>query len=140
MDRMLLQKMQPQIAFQGLVLMDPGILPPHRPSSVKLARLFEKMALGKRDSWPNIEEARRELSQSGAFRHFHPVAFESYMKHGLRPANDSGGVTLACSRLQEGAYYASDDMIAPPAEVLLSLSKAEKLPVHLIVCKNDEYR
>ncbi|KAG6830682.1 hypothetical protein H0H87_007338 [Tephrocybe sp. NHM501043] len=137
---MMLQRLHPEIGFLGFILMDPGILPPGRPSSVKLAGLFNKMALTKRATWPSIEEARRELSRKGAYRNFAPTALESFLEFGLRATDDLGAVTLTCSKIQEGAYYASEDMIVPPAETLITLSKEDKLPVHLIVCLKDEYK
>ncbi|KAG6915075.1 hypothetical protein DXG01_013570 [Tephrocybe rancida] len=137
---MTLQNMYPEIAFQGLILMDPGILPPGRPSSIKLAGLFNRMASTKRDTWANIEEARQELSRKGAYRSFAPAALESFLECGLRTIGNSGAVTLTCTKAQEAAYYASDDMIVPPAEALIALSKEDQLPVHLIVCLKDEYR
>ncbi|KAG6840637.1 hypothetical protein C0991_005402 [Blastosporella zonata] len=137
---MMLQKLHPEVQFQALILMDPGILPPGRPSSVKLAGLFNKMALTKRDTWASIEEARQELSRKGAYRSFAPAALESFLEFGLRDVDDSGAVTLTCSKVQEAAYYASDDMTVPPAEALIALSKEDRLPVHLIVCLKDEYK
>ncbi|KAG6810413.1 hypothetical protein H0H92_011974 [Tricholoma furcatifolium] len=107
---MMLLKLHKEITFEGLILLDPGILPPGRPSSAKLAGLFRKMALSKRDVWTSSDEACQDLSRQGAYRNFPPATFESFL-----------------------AYYASDDMLLPPAEMLVSLSEEDKLPVHLIV-------
>ncbi|KAG6847486.1 hypothetical protein H0H93_007830, partial [Arthromyces matolae] len=76
---MTLQMTHPEIPFQGLIFMDPGILPPHKPSSQKLAGLFRKTALAKRDTWANIEEARKDLSQKAAYRNFTSEAFDSFL-------------------------------------------------------------
>jgi len=136
---MLLTKTHPEIAFQALILMDPGLLDPIRQSSVKLAALFRKIALSKPDSWSSIGEARKEMGK-GAYRTFQPSAFDSYMECGFLPVGSTERVVLACSKLQEAAYYASEDIIKPPSEVLISLQKEDKLPVHLIVCLKDEYK
>ncbi|KAG6901333.1 hypothetical protein C0995_013484 [Termitomyces sp. Mi166 len=136
---MILQKTHPEVLFQGLILMDPGILPPGRPSSIKLAGLFNKMALLKRDTWASVEEARQDLSRKGgAYRGFVPATLESFLVRHCLPHFDA--VTLTCSKAQEGAYYAANDMILPPAEALIKLSKEDRLPIHLIVCLKDEYR
>ncbi|KAH0586753.1 hypothetical protein H2248_007964 [Termitomyces sp. 'cryptogamus'] len=118
---MILQKRHPEIPFHGIILMDPGILPPDRPSSITLARLFNRMALSKRDTWASIEEARQDLSRKGgAYRGFAPATLESFLvwlssfilisvrskctgiqECGLRCVADAGAVTLTCSKAQE---------------------------------------
>ncbi|KAH0586755.1 hypothetical protein H2248_007964 [Termitomyces sp. 'cryptogamus'] len=137
---MILQKRHPEIPFHGIILMDPGILPPDRPSSITLARLFNRMALSKRDTWASIEEARQDLSRKGgAYRGFAPATLESFLECGLRCVADAGAVTLTCSKAQEAAYYAANDMIILPAESFIMLSKEDRLPIHLIVCLKDKY-
>ncbi|KAG6895736.1 hypothetical protein C0993_009258, partial [Termitomyces sp. T159_Od127] len=98
--------------------MDPGIVPPGRPSSTKLARFFSELALSKRDTWTSIEKARRDLSR--IYRGFFPATLEAFLvwasphsyragilkqtarqNCGLRRINDSDAVTLACSKEQE---------------------------------------
>lgn len=76
---MILQKTHSEIPFHGLILLDPAILPASRPSSIKLAGLFSKMTLSRRDTWASIEEARQDLSHKGACRGFVPAALESFL-------------------------------------------------------------
>ncbi|KAG6828434.1 hypothetical protein H0H92_008008 [Tricholoma furcatifolium] len=134
-----LLRMHPEIKFQGVILMDPGLVRPHLPSTTKIVVFFRKLALLKRDTWASFDEARRDLSK-GPYRKFVPAAFDSFLEFGLRPLDASGAVTLACSKAQEEGYYASDDIVISPAEILMALSEEDKLPVHLIVCLKDEFR
>ncbi|KAG6830684.1 hypothetical protein H0H87_007340 [Tephrocybe sp. NHM501043] len=140
---MILHKVHPVISFQGFVLLDPAIMPPGVPSSVRLSRAFVKIARSQENTWVSIHDARQKLSRKGMYSEFVPTALELFLKHGLHPVDESGAVTLACSKAHEVAYYASlasDDVLAPPAEALVALSKEDRLSVHLIVGSEDEYK
>ncbi|KAG6852245.1 hypothetical protein C0991_001606 [Blastosporella zonata] len=120
--------------------MDSGVLPYGRALSVKIASLFRETALAKRDTWPSITEARREISSQSAYRTFVPAALESFLENALRPVDDSGAVTLACSKVQEGAYFGATEMIMVPAQALIDICKEDKLPIHLILSLSDEFK
>ncbi|KAG6867571.1 hypothetical protein C0993_001038 [Termitomyces sp. T159_Od127] len=74
---LMLQNAHPEIPFRGLILMDPGILPPGRSSSSKLAGIFHEIALSKPDTWTSVEEARRDLSRT--YRGFAPATLEEFL-------------------------------------------------------------
>ncbi|KAG6864825.1 hypothetical protein C0991_006917, partial [Blastosporella zonata] len=135
----LLIKTYPDITFKGVVFLDPAILPPGKLPSYKIPSHFKKMAMARDDTWANIDEARKRLLQKRGFRQFAPAAFELYLKYGLRPFDQSDAVTLACTKLQEFAFYSSQDAIGPATEALVELCEADKISAHLIVCLKDEF-
>ncbi|KAJ6577726.1 hypothetical protein B0H19DRAFT_1253038 [Mycena capillaripes] len=55
---------------------------------------------------------------------------------------DWSRVTLACSPAQEAAFYLAPDrdLIDRPYDIFLQLTATDRLPMHLIVCFNDEYK
>ncbi|KAJ7042253.1 Alpha/beta hydrolase fold-1 [Mycena alexandri] len=138
---LLLQRQYPTVEFQGLVFMDGAILPiGTRPTKV-LCKLFGNWAKSKPNTWRSRAAAREELSKT-AFRRWDPLAIESFVKHAIRPAENSTDVTLNCSTRQEAIYYLSPnaDLIEAPTEIFLQLTKDNKLPIHSIICLNDEYK
>ncbi|KAJ7150512.1 hypothetical protein C8R43DRAFT_1006010 [Mycena crocata] len=137
----MLLRMPSPVTFQGLVLMDAAILPiGTRPTKV-LTTLFGNWAKSKPNTWPSRQAAYEELSKT-AFRRWDPLAIELFVKHALRPVDNSTDVTLACSTRQEAAYYLSPkaDLVEVPTEIFLQLTKEDRLPIHSIVCLNDEYK
>ncbi|KAG6808407.1 hypothetical protein H0H93_016972, partial [Arthromyces matolae] len=130
------------LVFEALILLDPAVLPPGKPSSVKLGRHFWKMAKIKNDRWANIDEARQDLLNKGGFRFFNPAVFELFLKYALRPVDDtgSGAVTLASSRAHDISFHASNEVLDPSGEALFAICQEDRVPVHLIICPKDELR
>jgi len=138
---MLLLRIQPTFTFRGLILLDPALLVPGKAASIQLARLFNKLALSKKDTWDSRSAAYRELSRNPAYRRWDPEALRLFTEHGLRTCDDSDAVTLACSKVQESAYFRMiSDIIDAPFDIFFDLTKNDEIPVHLILCLVDEFK
>ncbi|KAJ7158142.1 Alpha/beta hydrolase fold-1 [Mycena filopes] len=138
---LMLQRMYPAVAFQGLIFMDAAILPiGTRPTKV-LCSLFGNWAKSKPNTWSSREAARDDLAKT-AFRRWDPLAIDLFVEHALRPVDNSTDVTLRCSTQHESAYYLSPnaDLVEVPTEIFLQLTKEDRLPIHTIICLNDEYK
>ncbi|KAJ7170196.1 alpha/beta-hydrolase [Mycena filopes] len=131
----------PGVHFEGLIFLDPAILPAGKASSQVLCKLFGNWAKSKRRTWPSRDAALEQLSGT-AFKRWDPQAVRLFVKHALRPTGDGAAVTLACSPEQEAAFYLSPDadLVNRPFEIFLQLVAADQLPIHIIVCPNDEYK
>ncbi|KAF7371123.1 hypothetical protein MSAN_00747500 [Mycena sanguinolenta] len=131
----------PKIMFHGLIFLDPAILPAGKQSSRVLCDLFGNWAKSKRHTWDSRETALKQLSTS-AFKRWEPLGVQLFVENAMHPSADGSSVTLACSPAQEAGYYLSPqaDLIERPFEIFTQLTTADKLPIHLIICMNDEYR
>ncbi|KAJ7216574.1 Alpha/beta hydrolase family-domain-containing protein [Mycena pura] len=137
---LLIQDETPQIMFHGFVFLDPAILPSGKVSSRILCDLFGNWAKSKRHTWDSRATALKQLSTT-AFKRWEPLGVQLF-ENALHPSADGSSVTLACSPMQEAAYYMSPqaDLIERPFEIFTQLTAADELPIHLIVCPNDEYK
>ncbi|KAJ7478704.1 Alpha/beta hydrolase family-domain-containing protein [Mycena galericulata] len=137
---LMLLRAQPPVPFQGLVFMDAAILPVGTRSTKVLRTLFGNWAKSKPNTWRSQAAAVEELSKT-AFRRWDPLAVQLFVKHAIRPVENSTNVTLKSSTRQEAAYYLSPnaDLVEVPTEIFLQLTKEDKLPIHVILCLNDEY-
>ncbi|KAJ7143895.1 hypothetical protein C8R44DRAFT_864909 [Mycena epipterygia] len=138
---LMLQRTYPPVMFQGLVFMDAAILPiGTRPTKV-LCNLFGQWAKSKPNTWRSHTAAVEELSRT-AFRRWDPLAVELFATHAIRPVDGSTDVTLACSTRQEAAYYLSPeaDLVEVPTKIFVQLTREDQLPIHTIICLNDEYK
>ncbi|KAJ6496423.1 Alpha/beta hydrolase fold-1 [Mycena sanguinolenta] len=138
---LLVQDRMPKIMFHGLILLEPGILPSGRASSQAVCDLFGNWAKSKRHTWDSRETALKELSTT-AFKRWEPLCVQLFVENAMHPSADGSSVTLACSPVQEAGYYLSPraDFIKRPFEILTQLTAADKLPIHLIVSRTDEFR
>ncbi|KAJ6604988.1 Alpha/beta hydrolase fold-1 [Mycena sp. CBHHK59/15] len=137
---MLLQRASPKVRFSGLILLDPALLPPQFPSTAVLSDMFGKWGMTKRERWPSRAAAHAYLAVHPAFKAWDARALQLFVDHALRDAD--GGVTLACSRAQEAAFYLSPtaDYKAVPVQIFEELARENVLPMHLITCLRDEYK
>ncbi|KAK7033857.1 Alpha/beta hydrolase fold-1 [Favolaschia claudopus] len=138
---LLLQDQASRISFRALVFLDPAILPSGKLSSRVMCDLFGNWAMSKRHTWNSRSTALEQLS-STAFKRWTPQGIKLFVDKALRLCADGSSVTLACSPMQEAAFYMSPqaDLIERPFEIFTQLTAADELPIHLIVCLNDEYR
>ncbi|KAJ6581531.1 Alpha/beta hydrolase fold-1 [Mycena capillaripes] len=129
------------LRFTSLILLDPALLPPQFPSSKVLSKMFGAFASSKRDKWPMRAAAEKYLAAHPAFKAWDPRALRLFVDCALRDV-DSGEVVLSCSKAQETAFYLSPtaDYKARPVEIFVELTRADKLPIHLITCLKDEYK
>ncbi|KAJ7060141.1 Alpha/beta hydrolase fold-1 [Mycena amicta] len=145
----LLLLQQRNIPFVGLIFMDAAILPINTRATKVLCTLFGNWAKSKPHTWPSRAEAKRNLAET-AFRVWDPLAVDLFVKHAIRPVDDddndgsgsNSAVTLNCSTRQEAAYYLSPsaDLVDAPTEIFVQLAKEDRLPIHTIICLNDEYK
>ncbi|KAF7354382.1 hypothetical protein MVEN_01127000 [Mycena venus] len=138
---LMLQRMHPLVKFKGLVLMDAPILPIGTPATRALLDLFGNGAKRKPNTWHSLEAAREELSRT-VFKHWDPFSVDLFVNHAISPEETSGNVTLLCSVRQEAAYFLSPetDLAKVPFEIFLQLVNEDRLPMHIILCLNDEYK
>ncbi|KAJ6461254.1 Alpha/beta hydrolase family-domain-containing protein [Mycena vitilis] len=138
---LLIQDLAPTVPFRGLIFLDPAILPSGKKSSRVLCEMFGKWAKSKRRTWNSRAAALKQLS-STAFKQWDPVAVQLFVEHALHPTADGESVTLACSPVQEAAFYLAPgaDLVDRPFEIFSQLATTDLLPIHLIVCLNDEYK
>ncbi|KAL0960677.1 hypothetical protein HGRIS_005706 [Hohenbuehelia grisea] len=137
---MLLTQMEPKLSFHGLILLEPALLPPDKASTSYLTSLFSKMALSKRDTWENRRAAQADLITKPAFRGWELATVASFVENALRSSASSNTVTLACSRRQESAYFLNDDIVGATADAFQTVVQQNRVPIHLITCKRDEYK
>ncbi|KAJ7496702.1 Alpha/beta hydrolase fold-1 [Mycena latifolia] len=137
----LLQDELPKIKFHGMIFLDPAIIPPGKVSSRVLCELFGNWAKSKRHTWENRAEALRQLSTT-AFKRWDSMGVELFVENALHPSVNGSSVTLACSPAQEAAFYLSPDtdLVGRPFERFAQLTAADKLPIHMIVSLDDEYK
>ncbi|KAJ7191741.1 Alpha/beta hydrolase fold-1 [Mycena pura] len=138
---LLLQRAHPAVRFEGLVFMEGAILPPGTRATKVLCGLFGNWARSKPSTWRSRAEARAQLAAT-AFRRWDPLAVELFVKHAIRAVDGSTDVTLCSSTRQEAAYYLAPtaDLVDVPTEIFVQLAKDDQLPMHVIVCFNDEYK
>ncbi|KAF4586373.1 hypothetical protein EYR38_010649 [Pleurotus pulmonarius] len=130
----------PSINIVSFVLLEPGLLPPQHHSSKSLPQLFAKMALAKRNTWPTREAAKKDLRGKAAYRAWDEEVFGLFIKYALKEVDSSGTVMLACSPKQEAAHYRNPDIVIPPSEIFERLAREDRVPIHLIEARKDEYR
>ncbi|KAJ7643231.1 Alpha/beta hydrolase fold-1 [Mycena rosella] len=137
---LLIQDEWPKINFHGLIFLDPAILHGGKESR-SLCELFGNWAKSKRHTWDSRDAALSQLSRT-AFKRWKPLGVELFVEHALRTGVDGTYVTLTCSPVQEAAFYLSPDtdLVGRPFEIFTQLAAADKLPIHLIICINDEYK
>ncbi|KAJ7471609.1 Alpha/beta hydrolase fold-1 [Mycena galericulata] len=114
---LMLLRAQPPVPFQGLVFMDAAILPVGTRSTKVLRTLFGNWAKSKPNTWRSQAAAVEELSKT-AFRRWDPLAVQLFVAYYLSP---------------------NADLVEVPTEIFLQLTKEDKLPIHVILCLNDEY-
>jgi len=138
---LLVQDEMPQIMFHGLIFLDPAILPSGKVSSRIMCDLFGNWAKSKQHTWDSRAAALEQLSKT-VFKRWEPLSVQLFVENALHPSADGSSVTLACSPMQEAAFYMSPeaDLIERPFEIFTQLTAADELPIHLIVCLNDEYK
>ncbi|KAJ7486265.1 hypothetical protein B0H11DRAFT_2192301 [Mycena galericulata] len=138
---LLVQDEGPTITFVAFVFLDPAILPSGKASSRVLCNMFGNWAKSKRNTWDNRATALEHLSTT-AFKQWDPLAVQLFVEHALHPTTDGRSVTLACSPAQEAAFYLSPnaDLVDRPFDIFLQLTAADRLPIHVILCFNDEYK
>ncbi|KAF7304590.1 hypothetical protein HMN09_00862100 [Mycena chlorophos] len=146
---LMLQRRPLPFAFAGLVFMDAAILPIGTRATQVLCSVFGNWAKTKPRTFDGVEHARRVLKGT-AYRGWDERSVELFLKHALRPVDayddddgDAGGerVTLCCSPRQEAAYYLAPtaDLVDEPTQIFLQLTKEDVMPIHAIICLNDEY-
>ncbi|KAF8216524.1 hypothetical protein K438DRAFT_1953452 [Mycena galopus ATCC 62051] len=130
------------LKFTSLILLDPALLPPQFPSTTALSSMFGKFASTKRDKWPTRAAAHQYLAAHPAFKAWDPRALRLFVDCALRDSHSGSEVVLSCSRAQEAGFYSSPtaDYKARPVEIFIELTRADKLPIHLITCLKDEYK
>ncbi|KAJ6526727.1 hypothetical protein B0H19DRAFT_1275578 [Mycena capillaripes] len=118
---LMLQRVHPLVKFQGLVFMDAAIFP------VEKIKHVDKSSCG---TGRVIQEGIRKMG-----------SFLGGVRYALRLDDTATKVTLRCSTKQEAAYFLSPnaDLVEPPTEIFLEIVKEDKLPIHIIICLNDEY-
>ncbi|KAJ6608512.1 Alpha/Beta hydrolase protein [Mycena sp. CBHHK59/15] len=138
---LMLQRTHPPVKLEAMIFMDAAILPVGTKPTRVLCNLFGNWAKSKPNTWPSRAAAAKNLSAT-AFRRWDPRAVDLFVQHAIRPVEGSEKVTLASSTLQEAAYYLSPDadLVDVPTEIFLQLTKDDQLPIHTIICLNDEYK
>ncbi|KAJ7496724.1 Alpha/beta hydrolase fold-1 [Mycena latifolia] len=138
---MLLQDEMPRIMFHGFIFMDPALFPRGNASVRILCELFGNLAKSKRHTWDSRAAAMMQLSTTALKRWDH-LAVELFVENALHPTADGSSVTLACSPAQEAAFYLSPDrdLVGRPFEIFAQLTASDKLPMHMLVSANDEYK
>jgi hypothetical protein len=77
--RMHLQRASPKVAFAGVILLDPALLPPPFPSTTALTNMFGKFAASKRDKWPSRADARKDLARHPSFKNWDARALDLFV-------------------------------------------------------------
>ncbi|KAJ7643230.1 hypothetical protein B0H17DRAFT_1148583 [Mycena rosella] len=116
----------PKISFHGLIFLDPAILYGGKESQI-LCELFANWAKSKPHTWDSRDATLSQLSRT-AFKRWDPLGTRITHRH-ERFLCDIG--MLAGPR---------SNLVGRPFEMFTQLTAAEKLPIHLIICPNDEYK
>ncbi|KAK6992171.1 Alpha/beta hydrolase fold-1 [Favolaschia claudopus] len=131
-----------RLKFTSLILLDPALLPPEFPSTTVLTKLFGHLAKTKRDKWSDREAAHKYLAARPAFKTWDPRAIRLFVECALRESGSGSGVVLSCTKAQEVAFYLNpdEDYKERPVQIFRELIQRNELPIHIIVCLNDEFK
>lgn len=92
--------------FQGLIMMDPAFINPAGALVMGWYKLIGRIdditpagrSLGRREVWPDRDEARATLRNKGLFRNFEDECFEDYLRYGLTDCDEGVRLTYEAAR------------------------------------------
>ena len=120
---------QPQL-YHGVVMLDSPVLSPAECLMVRIAKQLKLMdritpagrTLGRREHFPDRQEAHRYFSGKTLFRHFDPDCLDAYVEHAL--VEEGAALRLRFDPAVEISIYRSAPHIQParPAQFELPLA------------------
>ncbi|GLB40016.1 putative alpha/beta hydrolase family protein [Lyophyllum shimeji] len=131
----------PFIQFESLILCELMSMNSH--FAAKLANLYQRGSINRRDTWASHEEAYTLLKSRPAWKAWDDRVLRIFVNNGMRPLptaeypDKAEGVTLKCTRKQETACY-RDLQGAERAYHLLGPT-AKRVPVHMIYGAINDY-
>jgi lipase len=107
-------------AFASVLLLDPVILPEEAYGSD--AGNYEYVAR-RRNHWKSPQEMFQRFRERAPFQYWDVEALRDYCEHGLAPAADGNGFTLACPPAIEAAIYPNS--AAPESNIYAEIARVE---------------
>ncbi|KAH7925336.1 alpha/beta-hydrolase [Leucogyrophana mollusca] len=137
---MLSTTFQPPLKYSSIQLIEPMLLGRQWNT---FGNFLQQGALNRRDIWPSTEEAYRIMKGRPSWRAWDDRVLRVYVDHGLRSLptleypEQTGGVTLKCTRQQEAATFSDYTSRVIAYNLLQYLAK--RTPIHFVYGAIDDY-